>query len=87
MLEKKINVKDGSGIHARPATKLTTTVSKFKSDVQMEYSERTVNVKSIMGVLSLAVPGGAEVVVRVNGEDEEQVLAAVVELFESNFGE
>ncbi|MFP3726452.1 HPr family phosphocarrier protein [Priestia filamentosa] len=87
MIEKRLKVKEGSGIHARPATKLTTTVSKFQSEVLMEYASRTVNVKSIMGVLSLAVPGGEEVVIRVKGSDEEEVVQAITELFESNFGE
>lgn len=87
MAEKKVTVNNTTGIHARPATKLTTTASKFQSDVQLEYADRVVNVKSIMGVLSLAVPGGAEVIVRVTGADEDEALKAILELFEDNFGE
>lgn len=87
MIERKFVVGNSTGIHARPATLLTTTASKFKSDVMMEYNQRTVNVKSIMGVMSLAIPGGAEVTVRVTGQDENDALAALGEVFESNFGE
>lgn len=87
VLEKKITVNNTTGIHARPATKLTTTASKFQSEVQLEYAGRVVNVKSIMGVMSLGVPGGAEVIVRVTGVDENETLVEMLKLFEDNFGE
>ena len=44
-----------TGIHARPATLLVQAASKFGSDVNLEYNGKSVNLKSIMGVMSLGV--------------------------------
>ncbi len=46
---------DETGIHARPATMLVQTASKFDSDIQLEYNGKKVNLKSIMGVMSLVL--------------------------------
>ena len=42
-----------TGIHARPATLLVQAASKFTSDVTLSYQGKDVNLKSIMGVMSL----------------------------------
>ena len=68
-----------TGIHARPATLLVQTASKFSSEVQLEYKGKTVNLKSIMGVMSLGVGQGADVVITVEGEDEVDAMAAIAE--------
>ncbi len=49
-----------TGIHARPATLLVQTASKFASDITLEYKGKSVNLKSIMGVMSLGVGQGAD---------------------------
>ena len=49
-----------TGIHARPATLLVQAASKFGSDVNLEYNGKSVNLKSIMGVMSLGVGQNAE---------------------------
>lgn len=54
-MEKTFTVVADSGIHARPATQLVNTASKFQSDINLEYNGKTVNLKSIMGVLSLGI--------------------------------
>jgi len=54
-MEKTFKVIADSGIHARPATQLVNTASKFQSDINLEYNGKTVNLKSIMGVLSLGI--------------------------------
>ena len=53
MAEKIYTITEESGLHARPATILVNTVNKFASDVSAEYENKTVNLKSVMGVLSL----------------------------------
>lgn len=44
-----------TGIHARPATLLVQAASKFNADVKLTYKDKAVNLKSIMGVMSLGV--------------------------------
>lgn len=55
MASKDFHVVAETGIHARPATLLVQTASKFASDITLEYKGKSVNLKSIMGVMSLGV--------------------------------
>lgn len=71
---------DETGIHARPATMLVQTASKFDSDVQLEYNGKKVNLKSIMGVMSLGVGKGAEITIYAEGSDENEAIAAISEV-------
>ena len=61
--------------------------AEFKSTVEVVAKDKTVNAKSIMGIMSLGLDQGEELKLVVNGEDEEVALAAMVELVESGFGE
>lgn len=75
------------GLHARAAARLVERANRFESQVQLSYRDRTVNGKSIMGVLMLAAARGAELTVTTTGPDEEEALAGVLALIEDGFGE
>jgi phosphocarrier protein len=75
------------GLHARPSAALSQTASRFKSEVWMSKGSRRVNAKSIMGVMMLAAARGANLVIDVDGPDEDAALAALIELVGSGFGE
>ncbi|MCM3726586.1 HPr family phosphocarrier protein [Neobacillus cucumis] len=60
MPESIFRVTDAAGIHARPATVLVHTSSQFKSAFQIHYNDRSANLKSILGVLALAIRKNAE---------------------------
>ncbi|MGI8353280.1 phosphocarrier protein HPr [Niallia circulans] len=77
MSEKTFTVIDETGIHARPATLLVSTASKFKSDMQISFNGKSVNLKSIMGVMSLGVPKGGEITISATGEDEVEAVDGV----------
>ena len=79
MLQRGYKVVDETGIHARPATLLVQAASKFESNVELEYNGRKVNLKSIMGVMSLGVGKDAEIVIYADGADEEEALNFVEE--------
>lgn len=79
MLQKEFKVIDETGIHARPATLLVQAASKFQSNIELEYNGRKVNLKSIMGVMSLGVGQGADVVITADGEDAAEALAGIEE--------
>lgn len=68
-MEKIFKVTSDSGIHARPATLLVNTASKFGSDINLEYNGKNVNLKSIMGVMSLGIQQNAEIKITANGDD------------------
>ncbi|WP_127345693.1 phosphocarrier protein HPr [Lactobacillus amylolyticus] len=68
-----------TGIHARPATLLVQTASKFGSDINLEYNGKSVNLKSIMGVMSLGVGQNADVTITAEGNDEKDALDAIAD--------
>ena len=61
--------------------------SQFKASVELEVNGIKVNAKSIMGVLMLGANQGTDVIIRTEGEDEDDALAQVKKLFENGFGE
>ncbi|EQH64508.1 phosphocarrier HPr domain protein, partial [Clostridioides difficile DA00256] len=82
-MEKVVSIKNASGLHARPAGMFVKKAAEFKSTVEVVAKDKTVNAKSIMGIMSLGLAQGEELKLVVNGEDEEVALAAMVELVES----
>ncbi|PLR69458.1 MULTISPECIES: phosphocarrier protein HPr [Bacillaceae] len=77
MAEKTFKVTAESGIHARPATVLVQTASKFDADVNLAYNGKTVNLKSIMGVMSLGIAKDSEITISAAGSDENDAIAAL----------
>ncbi|MFD3445932.1 phosphocarrier protein HPr [Microbacteriaceae bacterium 4G12] len=77
MVEKLFTVIDETGIHARPATILVQTASKFDADINIQYNDKTVNIKSIMGVMSLGIPKGAVIKITAEGSSAEEAIAAL----------
>jgi phosphocarrier protein HPr len=87
MIRREVTLINRLGLHARAASKLVQTASDFDSQVWLERNGRKVNAKSIMGVLLLAAPCGSDLVLEVEGEDEEQATNALIGLVENRFGE
>jgi len=79
MTEKIVKIIDPSGIHARPATVLVGAASGYDEDLKLEYNDNQVNLKSVMGVMSLAIPHGAEIKIIAEGDNEEEVVEAIYE--------
>ena len=79
MEKKDFHIIAETGIHARPATMLVQTASKFSSDINLEYSGKTVNLKSIMGVMSLGVGQNADVTITADGDDASDAMTAISE--------
>ena len=79
MEKKEFHIIAETGIHARPATLLVQAASKFGSDINLEYNGKSVNLKSIMGVMSLGVGQGADVTISAEGDDEKEAIATVAE--------
>jgi phosphocarrier protein HPr len=80
MVEKQFTITDPAGIHARPASALVGALSKFNSDITLEFRDKKVNLKSILGVMSLGISSGSTVTVAANGSDEDEAMARVQEV-------
>ncbi|MCL1950744.1 MAG: phosphocarrier protein HPr [Turicibacter sp.] len=78
-MEKLFTITDETGLHARPATVLVNTASKFTSEILLTYRDKKVNLKSIMGVMSLGIQQGAEVTISAEGEDAESAMVALTD--------
>ncbi len=70
-------VTDPVGLYASPTTELVDAVKAFNSNVTLRYGSRIVNLKSMMGVLSLGVPTKAELEICIEGIDEENALVEI----------
>jgi phosphocarrier protein HPr len=89
MLEARIMVVNRLGLHARAAAQLVRLAGSFKSTVMLLHPGRNVsaNAKSILSVLTLAAAMGTELLITVDGADEETAMADITALFANRFGE
>ncbi|WP_017470676.1 phosphocarrier protein HPr [Amphibacillus jilinensis] len=75
--EKTVTITDSTGVHARPATVLVNKAGSFASEVTVEYNGKSVNLKSIMGVMSLGIPKDAEIKLVAEGSDEQEAIDGI----------
>ena len=83
MKQISVLVVDPVGQHARPATVAVNVATKFKSEVLVTYKGRSVNMKSIMGVMSLGIPTQSEVVISCEGNDEDVAITTIEDVLRS----
>lgn len=85
--EREFDILNQLGLHARAAAQLVRLANGFASEIRVAKDGMEVNGKSIMGVLMLAAPKGAKILIRAIGPDGEEALAAIGELIAGKFGE
>ena len=84
MKQITVTVIDPVGLHARPATVAVNQASKFpKCDINVAFKVREVNMKSIMGVMSLGIPTQSEITITCDGEDEEVAIQTIEEILKT----
>ena len=72
-------IKDVHGIHARPATQLVNVAMKYNCDITLTALKRTVDFKSIMGVMALGIYSGTTIEIKCDGKDEEAAMDDVTD--------
>ena len=87
MISKEVTINNQVGLHARPATFFIQKANEFKSSIWIEREERRVNAKSLLGVLSLGLVKGTAVNIVADGVDENEAIATLSELIDSDFSE
>jgi len=85
--EREFDILNRLGLHARAAAKLVRLANGFASEIRVAKDGVEVNGKSIMGVLMLAAPKGARILIRAIGPDGEEAVTAIGELIAGKFGE
>lgn len=87
MIKQPITIQNQLGLHTRAAAKLVDVAKKFESKIELVFRNRTVDCKSIMGVITLGAQKNNVVDVLIDGVDEAQALEAIQKLVNAKFGE
>lgn len=90
MTEARFVVAHSAGLHARPAAMFVKTCNSYPCDIKVQNvttNSIVVNAKSVLSVLILGVDQGHEILVTADGKQEQEALAAIKKLIDSNFGD
>lgn len=88
MIQRKVTICNKLGLHARASSKLAQTASQFASSISIGPDEtQLADCKSIMALMMQAAGVGSELLLVVDGEDEDRATDAVCELIADKFGE
>ncbi len=74
MITRNVTIQNAVGLHARPATFFIQKANSFKSSIWVEYNERKVNAKSLLGVLSMGIVKDMTITLIADGSDEAEAL-------------
>lgn len=80
MIERVVTITNPLGLHTRPAARFVAAASAFESSIRIAHGAQTVNGKSIMGLMILAVKSGSQIRISVDGPDEDIALERLVRL-------
>ena len=87
MIERRVTVRNALGLHARAAARFVSLASQFASLIQVTRGRRTVDGKSILGLLLLAAAQGTEIAIAADGADAAAAADALALLVERGFDE
>ncbi len=83
MLTREATVKNAIGLYARPATDFVLKANSYQSSVWVEYGERRINAKSLLGVLSLKIMKDMTISIVADGPDEAEALEVLCAFLET----
>jgi len=87
MVKRKVTIINKLGLHARAAAKFVNYANQFASKIEITKDSKTVNGKSIMGVMMLAAAQGSQLLLIAEGQDEQQAISALHTLIDNKFEE
>lgn len=85
MVRIQVKVEAEGGLHARPASIFVNKANQFQSTVKLTKGEKTADGKSILNLMTLGVKKGEELLIEIDGPDEQAAAAALQELFAHHF--
>lgn len=77
MIKKPITIHLSTGLEARPVAQMVQISSQFNSEIYVEIGKKKVNAKSIMGMMTLGLDAGEEIILSTNGDDEEAAMQSL----------
>jgi phosphocarrier protein len=87
MVQREVEIRNRLGLHARAAARFVHAASRFRARVTLSRGGRTMDGKSILGILLLAASHGTRLTLAAEGEDEQRAVEALTALVEAGFGE
>ena len=88
MKEVSVTIRNKQGVHARPSQKIAELASKYNSSVTLINDGIEADAKSLISLMMLAAVEGSVITIKADGEDENEVIDALVKLIEvDKFGE
>lgn len=82
---QQVVVRSAHGLHFRPASEIAQRAQRFPCEISLSKEGKRVNGKSPLDILTLVATQGVVLVVEAAGDQAEEAVAAIVDLFESNF--
>ena len=87
MTSRDVAIRNQLGLHARAAARFVHLATRYQSQIRVGRDGRSMDGKSIMGILLLAAANGVTIVISTEGADEIEAADALCRLVESGFGE
>jgi phosphocarrier protein len=87
MMSKSVRVVNQLGLHARAAARFVHLATRYVSQIRVDRDAKSMDGKSIMGILLLAAARGVTITITADGPDEQDAVHALAQLVESGFGE
>ena len=85
MIKRSVRLLNRSGLHARPASIFVRSCQQYRSEIWIQRGEERINAKSIMNILAMGVTYDTELLLIIDGEDEQEAMEELTGLFERNF--
>ena len=85
MTSRRVTVRNALGLHARAAARFVRLAGSFQSQIRVTRGARTMDGKSILGLLLLAAARGSELVIAAEGADEQAAVDALCSLVDRHF--
>ncbi|MXX01162.1 MAG: HPr family phosphocarrier protein [Acidimicrobiia bacterium] len=74
-MQVEITITNPAGLHARPAAEFVKRAKASASKITVTSGDKTVDAKSMLGILKLGATQGTTISVEVDGDDADQVIA------------
>lgn len=87
MQTKTATVRNQVGLRSRDATIFVSKANEFSSSIHIQYNQKLVNGKSLLGVLSCSILGGSVITLYADGSDEEDAIRELSDMLENGFSD
>lgn len=73
-MKKIITLQSTRGLHATLASKIVSLAGKYDANVQINYENQIIDAKSVLGLISLAIPYGENLEIIAEGNQAEEAI-------------